>query len=267
MSSPATLRAVLVDDEPLARRLLRSLLDREQDIEVVAECGDGEQAVEAVHRERPDLLFLDIQMPGMDGFQVLEALSLERLPRVIFVTAYDRYAIRAFDVHALDYLLKPFDDERLQEALRRARLDLDAAGTPPERGQADDAGFERRILDMLEDLHARGRYRDRLAITMHERTRFLPVEEIDWIEADGKYVKVHAAGHTYPFREGISVVEERLDPGRFLRIHRSRLVRIDAVREVQTWFKGEYLVVLDDGTKLTSGRAYRDNIHRLLGKT
>lgn len=266
-----SIRSMIVDDEPLARRLLRSMLASEDDIEIVDECADGREAVEAIHREQPDLLFLDIQMPGMDGFQVLESLSLEELPRVVFVTAYDQYALRAFDVHALDYLLKPFDEERLDEALRRAREDLrdereEPAGTTDREADRSPGSYDLKILDLLRELHDRGRYAERLAITLEERTRFLPVEEIDWIEADGKYVKIHAADHTYPFREGISSVEERLDPRDFLRIHRSRIVRVNAVKEVQSWFKGEYLLILEDGTKLTTGRSYRDGVYRLLGK-
>lgn len=266
-----SIRSLIVDDEPLARRLLRSMLSTHDDIVLIGECGDGEEAVEVIHREQPDLLFLDVQMPAMDGFQVLKCLSLEELPRVIFVTAYDEYALRAFDVHALDYLLKPFDEERLEEALRRARNNLEERDSAPRAVAGDDTdlasgSYEVKILELLKELHARGRHAERLAITIDERTRFLPAENIDWIEADGKHVKIHAGEHTYPFREGISSVEERLDPHDFLRVHRSRIVRVAAVEEIQSWFKGEYLLILQDGTKLTTGRTYRDSVYRLLGK-
>ena len=210
------LRAVIVDDEPLARERVRELLGEESDVEVVAECADGVEAVAAIRREDPDLVFLDVQMPEMDGFEVLDALDAETLPAVVFVTAYDRYALKAFDVHAVDYLLKPFDRARFRSALDRARLDL----------RSDDAG--RRILALVADLRRERRPQQRIVVKAAGRVFFLRPDEVDWMEAAGNYVRPHVGKEAYLVRETMKGLEERLDPDTFIRVHRSRIVNLDA---------------------------------------
>jgi two-component system LytT family response regulator len=248
------LRSLIVDDEPLARELLRRMLEQHDDVEVIGECGSGTQAVEAVRSERPELLFLDVQMPGLDGFAVLAELAPE-IPEVVFVTAYDQYALRAFDVHALDYLLKPFDEERLARALARARDHL----------RRPDAGGDRRqILALLEELRGTRTFRERLVIRVGERAFLQPVADIDWLEADGKYVKVHAGPRTHTMRETMTQLSEVLDPRRFLRISRSAIVNVDRIREIQPWFRGDYVVIMNNGAEVTSTRGYRDTLKALL---
>ena len=247
-----SLRAVLVDDEPLARERLRSLLEEEPDVELVAECADGAEAVSAVRREKPDLLFLDVQMPGMDGFEVLQALEPAHLPAVVFVTAHDRYALRAFDHHALDYLLKPFDRRRFASALERARLDL----------RADRSG--RRILALVADLRRENRPAQRIVVKTLGRVFFLRPSEVDWMEAAGNYVRLHVGEETYLVRDTMKEMESRLDPDMFVRIHRSRMVNLDSVRELQPWFHGEYIVILTTGTQLTTSRRHSARLQEML---
>ncbi|HEX6749234.1 MAG TPA: LytTR family DNA-binding domain-containing protein [Longimicrobium sp.] len=249
-----TLRSLIVDDEPLARELLRRMLGAHDDVEVVGECASGTQAVEEIRATRPDLIFLDVQMPGLDGFAVLSELAPD-IPEVVFVTAYDQYALRAFDVHALDYLLKPFDEERLARAIDRARAHL----------RRPDAGGDRRqILALLEELRGGRAYRERLVIRVGERAFLQPVADIDWLEADGKYVKVHAGPKTYIIRETMTQLAEVLDPRRFLRISRSAIVNVDRIREIQPWFRGDYVVIMQNGAEVTSTRGYRDTLKALL---
>jgi two-component system LytT family response regulator len=231
------------------------MLAAHPDITVVGECGSGTQAVEAVRAEAPDLLFLDVQMPGLDGFQVLQELRRDALPEVVFVTAFDQYALRAFEVHALDYLLKPFDEERLARALERARAHL----RRPDR-QED----RRQILELLDELRGARRWRERLVIKMGERAFLQPVAEIDWIEADGKYVKVHVGPRTHTLRETLTQLSEVLDPERFLRISRSAIVNVDRIREIQPWFRGDHVVIMKNGAEVTSTRGYRDCLKELL---
>jgi two-component system LytT family response regulator len=237
-----TLRAVIVDDEPLGRQRVRTLLEAHPEVRVVAECADGPAAIDAVRRESPDLLFLDVQMPGMDGFEVLAELGGALTARVIFVTAYDRYAVRAFEVQAIDYLLKPVDPERLGEAVRRAAA---AGGRPDPRLDA--------LLEMVRPREAHAR---RLVVKQDGIASFLPVEHIHHLEADGNHVRLHAEGRTYLIRESLQRVESRLDPERFARVNRSSIVNLDQVERVEPWFRGEYRVVLRDGTRLTSSRAH-----------
>jgi two-component system, LytTR family, response regulator len=250
-----TLRVLIVDDEPLARARLRALLEREPDVQVAGESGDGVQAITAVEALRPDLVFLDVQMPALDGFGVLEALG-EPLPAVVFVTAYDRYALRAFEVHALDYLLKPFDRERFRRALERARATL----------QRDESlAVNRKLLELLDDVRPTRKAAPRLVVKTAGRVFFLRPEEIDWVEAAGNYVKVHVGREDHLLRETMSALEGRLDADRFVRIHRSTLVNLDRVKELQPWFHGDYKVILRDGTELTLSRGYRPKLQELLG--
>ena len=252
-----TIRAVVVDDEPLARLRIRSLLAEAEDVEVVAECANGREAIRAIEESPPDLLFLDIQMPEIDGFDVLQAIGVGRVPVVIFVTAYDQFALRAFEAHALDYLLKPFDDERFEAALQRARERI--------RQQAG-GDLDRRLRALLEEVRGHRGYLQRLVVPTGHRSVFIRTEEIDWIEAERNYIRLHVGGRAHLMRGNLSRIESALDPTAFCRIHRSTIVNIDRIQAVESLFGGEYLVVLHDGTKLTSGRSYRRNLHALMGK-
>ena len=251
------IRAAIVDDEPLARRRIRNLLTGDRDVEVVAECANGKDAIESLEASAPDLLFLDIQMPEIDGFDVLQALGVGRVPVVIFVTAYDQFALRAFETHALDYLLKPFDDERFEAALERARERI-------RQQRGDD--LDRRLQALLETVQGDHGYLRRLVVPAGHRSVFLKTEQIDWIGAERNYIRLHAGGRAYLMRENLSRIASTLDPKMFCRIHRSTIVNIDRIQAVESLFRGEYLVVLHDGTKLTSGRSYRSNLHAIMGK-
>lgn len=252
-----TIRAVIVDDEPLARRRIRSLLVEVEDVEVVAECANGKEAIQAIEESPPDLLFLDIQMPELDGFDVLQAIGVGQVPVVIFVTAYDQFALRAFEAHALDYLLKPFDDERFEAALERAREQI---------RQQQGGDLDRRLRALLEEVREDRGYLQRLVVPKGHRSVFIRTEEIDWIEAERNYIRLHVGGRPYLLRENLSRIESALDPATFCRIHRSTIVNIDRIQAVESLFRGEFLVILHDGTKLTSGRSYRPNLHALMGK-
>jgi two-component system, LytTR family, response regulator len=251
------IKTVIVDDEPLARERLASLLAAEPDIEVVAQCRDGEEAVTAIHDFSPDLMFLDIQMPQMNGFDVIETVGPERMPLVIFVTAYDQHALKAFEVRALDYILKPFDRERFSEALERARKQI-------EREETGDLG--RRLLALVKDLRRDGPRTDRLVVKSAGRLFFLRMDEIDWIEAAGNYVKLHVGPTSHLLRETMNSIETRLDPEKFFRIHRSRIVNMERIQEMQPWLNGEYAVLLRTGTRLTLSRGYREKLQERLGR-
>jgi two-component system, LytTR family, response regulator len=251
------IRTLIVDDEPLARLRVRELLANEADVEIVGEAPDGPTAVSLVRELRPDLLFLDIQMPELDGFDVLEQIGPRPIPAVVFVTAYDRFAVRAFEAHALDYLLKPFDDERFAGALQRVREQL---------RQHDAGDLERRVRELLSDVRGGASHLERLAVQSGARSILIPIDEIDWLEAEGKYVRVHAREHAYLIRDTLRRLESALDPARFLRIHRSIIVNVGRIREVEAYSRGEYILFLRNGTELKSGRAYRSVIQRLLGR-
>ena len=210
-----SIRALVIDDEPLARRSIRRFLGKNADVEIVGECGDGETAIHAIHDLRPDLVFLDVQMPEMDGFQVLSKVGAAEMPVTIFVTAHDRFALRAFDVNAIDYLLKPFGSERFERALARAKQRI--AGKV-------DRDEVRRILAGLEQLAAAQKFTDRLSIPKNGRILFIPTKDIDWIEAEGNYVRLHVGSREHEIRESLSVLESKLSSDDFLRIHRSTIV-------------------------------------------
>ena len=252
-----TIRAVIVDDEPLARRRLRSLLVEAEGVEVVAECANGKDAIQTLEESTPDLLFLDIQMPEIDGFDVLHAIGVDRVPVVIFVTAYDQFALRAFEAHALDYLLKPFDDERFEAALERARDRI---------RQHQGGDLDQRLRLLLDEMQGRRSYLQRMVVPAGHRSVLIKTDDIDWIEADRNYMRLHVGGETHMLREKMSTIESALDPTKFCRIHRSTIVQIDRIRAVESFFHGEYVVVLQDGTKLTSGRSYRRNLYSVIGK-
>ena len=252
------IRTLVVDDEPMARERVLSLLQQEDDVEVVGECSDGTQALAAIQHQTPDLVFLDVQMPGLDGFGVIQAVGAEKMPTVIFVTAYDEYALRAFEVHALDYLLKPFGRDRFRETLKHARASL-------ERRRAGDLG--RRLLALVNDIKPEPAKLDRLVVKSGGRVFFLRTDEVDWIEAAGNYVRLHLGSESHLFRETMNRMEQRLDGQRFARIHRSRIVNTERIKELQPWFNGDYVIILRDGTRLTLSRGYREKLQeRLAGR-
>ena len=251
------IRAMVVDDEAMARERVVSLLRQEQDIELIGECSDGQQAVNAINSQQPDLVFLDVQMPAVDGFRVIEQVGPEKMPAVVFVTAYDEYAVRAFEVHALDDLLKPFGRERFQQTLQHARSHV-------ERRRAGDLG--KRLMALVQDIKPEPQKLDRLVVKSGGRVFFLRTEDIVWIEAAGNYVRLHLGEDSHLFRETMNGIEARLDPQRFVRIHRSRIVNSDRIKELQPWFNGEYVVVLQNGTRLTLSRGYREKLQERLGK-
>lgn len=253
----AKLRTLIVDDERLARLKLRRLLEEQPDVEIVGECGSGAEAVERIRAEQPDLLFLDIQMPGLDGFAVLREVGPERRGRVVFVTAHDEHAVRAFEVEALDYLLKPFDRARFQQTLDRVRR---------ERRPPFDQTLDEKIAALLERIEKPAiteERMDRILIRSAGRMTFLKLCDVDWIEADDNDLRFHAGRATHLVRDTLRRLEPRLDPRLFLRIHRSAIVNIEAIAEIRSLFHGDYDVLLRDGTALPVGRTYRD---RLLGR-
>jgi two-component system LytT family response regulator len=251
------IRTMVIDDEPLARERIVGLLQQEQDIELVGECADGAQAVSAIQQQSPDLVFLDVQMRACDGFNIIQQVGPDRMPAVVFVTAYDEYALRAFEVHAIDYLLKPFGRDRFQQTLKHAREHL-------ERRRAGDLG--RRLLALVQDVKPEPAKLDRLVVKSGGRVFFLRTDQIDWIEAAGNYVRLHMAEDGHLFRETMNNMEARLDARRFVRIHRSRIVNTDRIKELQPWFNGEYVVVLHTGARLTLSRGYREKFQQRLGK-
>ena len=249
------LRAVVVDDEPLARERIRTLLAGDSAFELVAECGDGAAALEAVTIHSPDLLFLDVQMPEMDGFAVLQSLPTEALPAIVFVTAYDEYAFKAFEVNAVDYLLKPLEPERFRAALQRVRARLDRSGV-------EEAEPELRAL--LAQLRAERPAPVRIVVREGERLFFVRAEEVDWIDAAGNYARLHARNKTHLVRETMKSLEARLDPATFVRIHRSVIVNVDRIGSLEPYFHGEYVVTMKDGTRFTSSRSHSEPLRSLL---
>ena len=251
-------RVLIVDDEPLARDGVRIHLEDQSDFEVAGEAGNGEEAVAAIRELRPDVVFLDVQMPGLGGFGVLDALAGETLPQIVFITAYDQFALQAFEAHALDYLLKPFDEERFLRSLDRVRHQLRSH----RRGDLED-----RLVTLLEELGDRPRYLERFVVRAGGKILILRAEDVDWIEAAANYVKLHVGGRVYLMRETMTRLEQSLDPSHFVRIHRSTIVRVDRIRMLEPLFQGDYVVVLQDGARLPTSRTYRDNLQELLGTT
>ena len=249
------LRVLIADDEPLARRKIRSLLEREPDVEVLGECGNGPDCLAFIRERSPELVFLDIEMPGLDGLGVLSALGSHPPPAVIFVTAYDQYALRAFEVHAVDYLLKPFDRRRFRAALERAREHL--------RRRAQSS-LNQEVLDLLRELTTKPLAR--LPVRTKDRVVFLKTESIDWVQTADNYVRLHAGEEEHLLRETLAHLQARLDPARFLRIHRSTLVNVERIKELHPLFHGDHAVILQDGTELTLSRRYRSQLEALLGR-
>jgi len=249
------IRTLIADDEPIARRGVRLLLERDSTVEIVGEAAGGIEAADMILRLRPDLVFLDVQMIGCDGFETLRRVGPAAAPVVVFVTAYDEYALRAFDVNALDYLLKPYEDARFTAALERAKELVN-------RRRGDQV--DQRITRLLQHLEGEGR--DRILLKSSGEIHFLKTADIDWIEAEGDYVKFHAGGRTHLMRGTMASLETQLDPSRFIRIHRSTIVNADRLKKLSPSFEGEYAVVLSDGTKLRLSRGYHDRIRALMGR-
>lgn len=255
-------RTLIVDDEALARRTIRHLLADDSEIEIIGECGSGLEAVNFIRRQTPDLLFLDIQMPGMNGFDTLAQIEVERIPAIIFVTAFDHYALKAFEVHALDYLLKPFTDKRFEEALRQAKSHIE---------MREMNKLSQSLLALLGE-HAgrqlvevrRKSFLTRFMIRSGGRVAFVKASEVDWIAADDYYIKLHVGAKSHLLRMSMNELEEKLDPASFLRIHRSTIINFDRVKELQQNPNGDYVVVLKDGTELKLSRSRRERLEQLL---
>ncbi len=249
------IRTLIADDQPMARERLSALLSEEPDVEVVAACASGTEAVTAIQQHRPDLVFLDLQMPELDGFGVIAAVGAERMPSVVFVTAYDEFALRAFDVHALDYLLKPFGRQRFQQALGRARDQI-------ARNRAGE--LARRLVALVEDVRPVQNGADRLMIRSGARVVFVDVRSVDWVEAEGNYVRLHVGEESHMIRDTMHAVEARLGGSPFVRIHRSRIANISRARELRVIQNGEYELVLRNGRALRVSRLYRDKLQEHL---
>lgn len=245
------IRTLIVDDERLARERLLSLLEGDPDIEVIGECTSGKEAIAAIKTESPDLVFLDVQMPEGDGFEVLESIDFHSMPIVVFVTAYDQYAIRAFDVHALDYLLKPFDQNRFERALIRAKSEVVLR---------NNTNVNQKLLSMLEHIESHKKNLDRILVKSSGKVFFLKFDEIDWVESAGNYVKLHVGTESHLLRETMSEMERKLGNDKFVRIHRTVIVNLDRIKELQPWFNGEYIVILNNGIKLTASRGYKKKL-------
>jgi two-component system LytT family response regulator len=248
------LRILVVDDEPLAREGIRMLLAGDPDVGAIDEARNGREAVEAIRRGCPDLVFLDIQMPEMDGFEVVRAIGADRMPAVVFVTAHDDHAIQAFEINAVDYLLKPVGQDRFRKALARAKESIRSKSS----GHSDQ-----QILSLLEAMTSPRQYLKRLAVRTAAKTRLIEVADIDWIGAAENYVELHAGVTSYLVHVPMNTIERRLDPNLFLRIHRSVIVNVTRIREMEPVSHGEYVVTLDGGVRLQSGRAYSDSLRAL----
>jgi len=249
--------ALIVDDEPLARQRVHRLLEGENDITILGECSDGVEAISQIRSRKPDIVFLDVQMPEVDGFDVLGALSQEDMPLVIFVTAYDQHAVRAFEVHAIDYLLKPFEDDRFLQSLQRAREAVQ---------QGTIAASTQRLVELLNETRAERGGTKRIMVRTGGHISFLRTADIDWIEAQGDYVSLHCQGKRHLIRENIGDLEQRVQPEGFIRIHRSTIINITRIKELQPLFHGDYTVVLVDGSRLTMSRSFRERFFERVGE-
>ena len=249
------LRALVVDDEPPARQLLRSMLHGNADVEIVAEAEDGMAAVSILQGGDIDLVFLDVQMPGMGGFDLIDTIGAAEMPAIVFVTAYDRYAVRAFEVHAVDYILKPYDRPRLESAVARA-----VAQARAPRSNQDAA----RLISLLEQIRAHREYPERLVVRTDVGARLVDLADVGWIEADDKALRIHVGADVLITRGTMRALQAQLDPARFVRVQRSIIVNTAHVHQLQPWFQGDYVLILRDGSKITSGRTYRDNVLSIL---
>jgi two-component system LytT family response regulator len=246
------LRAIVVDDEPLARDAVRIALSHDAGVQIIAECDDGDQAVAAIRDLQPDLVFLDVQMPGLDGFAVVETIGVGAMPLIVFVTAFDAHAVRAFEVNAVDYVLKPFDDRRFAEAVARAKERLRSR---------DVSAAEARLTKLLRDLgrgpaDAASKTVQRFMVRRNDRTVVVRPDEVDWFEGDGNYVRLHVRGESFKLRVTIRALCDQLEPSQFARIHRSTIVNVGRIKEIQPWFGGDYVAILHDGQRLRVSRTF-----------
>lgn len=261
--SRRTIKTIIVDDEPLGRDCVRIALAMDPDVEVVAECGDGYSALAAIAEHRPDLIFLDVQMPNLNGFDVVDRVGAEHMPPVVFVSAFDAHAVRAFQVHALDYLLKPFDDERFAEALAHAKAQLGLHALEEMRGRLSglmgelDEGPNGEV-----ELETSPSIATRFVVRHNDKLTLLKADDVDWFEGASNYVNVHVKNHEYRLRVSIRSLMERLDPAVFVRIHKSTIVNVDRIKEVQPWFSGDYVVILNDGRQLRVSRTFAPSLLR-----
>lgn len=247
---------IIVDDEPLAREKIRNSLESERDIEIVSECTNGKTAVSEIRKLNPDLVFLDVQMPKCDGFEVIRQVGADNMPAVIFVTAFDKYALKAFETHALDYLLKPYDRKRFKKSVKRVIKQI-VSNRSLELNQ--------KLLSLIGDEGSiRKRYLDRIAVHVDRKFIFLNVDKIDWIEASGNYIYLNVKSESHLVRDSMNGIESRLNPDKFIRIHRSYIVNVDRIKAIQPQFKGAYVLQLKDGTELVSSRKYRQTLNALL---
>ena len=248
------IRTLIVDDMPLSRQRTRRYLAGEADVEIVGECGDADAALQAIDTLVPDLVLLDVQMPGINGLDLLEKIPAERRPAVVFITAFDEFAVPAFAAHAVDFLLKPFDHERMAKVMRRVREHLAPKPVSPPKTKS-----------ATQPSQDKSPYLHRIAVKSVGRTVFVAIDGVDWLETAGNYVSLHVGKETHLVRETMNQIETQLDPSQFVRIHRSTMVRIEAIREIQPLFNGDRAVILRDGTKLTMSRSYRDKVQDALG--
>lgn len=250
------IRAIIVDDEPFARKGIRRELEHDGAVEIVAECANGRDAVRSIQEHKPDLVFLDLQMPEVDGFGVVEAVGVENMPMVIFITAYDQFALKAFEIHALDYILKPFDKERFQNALQRAKKQIQQTGV-------DD--LSSRLLGLLDDAkNNKEKFLERIVVKNAGKIFFLQTDEIDWIEASDNYVRLHVGKESHLVHGTMSKLESKLDPEKFIRVHRSTIINLSRIKELHPLFHGEYSIRLQSGKELTSSRSYKHNLQKFL---
>lgn len=248
-----SIRTIVVDDEPLACKRLVKLLEQDPEIKVIEVCADGKEAIEKINEKQPDLVFLDIQMPEINGFDVLQNLDQDHVPAIIFVTAYDEYALKAFEVHALDYLMKPFSEERFNDSLKRAKAAIK---------QESKTAINSKVENLLEYLEPSRESLSRILVKSSNRYFFLKVNDIDWIESAGNYVRIHSGDKNYLIRDTMINMEKKLDSDLFFRIHRSTIINVDKVKELEQWFHGDYMVIMHSGEKLTLSRNYKKLLQR-----
>lgn len=251
------IRVLVVDDEALARERACQLLKADSEIEIIGQCGDGQTAVEKIQKDKPDLVLLDVQMPELDGFAVVEAVGADNMPPVIFVTAHEKFALKAFDVHAIDYLLKPYDRERFETALGRAKDQL---------ARSKSGDLQSKMTALLGEIKTQPKATNRLVVKTEGRVLLLKNEDVDWVEAADNYIILHVAADTHMLRETMTSIESRLPSEKFIRVNRSTIVNIDRIKELQPLFHGEYVIILKNGTKLTLSRGYREKLDQLLGR-
>ncbi|MFA5832464.1 MAG: LytTR family DNA-binding domain-containing protein [Bacteroidota bacterium] len=246
------IRTLIVDDEPLARERINTLLHDEKDVRVVAECGNGKEAFRAIMEQEIDLVFLDIQMPELDGVRLLEKLPAERIPLIIFTTAFDSFAVKAFELNAIDYLLKPFTKKRFQESLSRVKQNM----------LSDDKDlYLSQMLTTIQSVVQKQQYADKVVVKSEGKVRFIPTREILWLESDANYLKIHTLTDSHLLRDTMTNFSKKLDPAAFLRLHRTVIVNTEYIKELKPWFNDEYVAILRNGTQLPIGRTYKKSVN------